>query len=157
MKKLQTIDPIVTNALDFCKAALSDVPKDPDILLLRGIVYLTSNQPRNAVVDFTDVIDQVPINERSYFLRSKAYYELEEFDQALKDCIKAMREGDPKSYGFTDDQIEKMESGLSDVKDINVITDRELQNTLILLADKYKGSKAVRNLFNFQVGLPILN
>jgi len=157
MKKLDQTDPIITDVMSFCAATLSAVPKDPDILLLRGIVYLTSNRPKNAVLDFTDVIEQVPINERSYFLRSKAYYELNEFDLALRDYIKAMREGSHKSYEYTDEQIENMASGQTDVKDINNVTNLELQKTLILLAWHYKDSQAVRRLFQFHVGVAIAN
>ena len=151
MKKLQNTDPIITEALSFCRAALQATPKDPDILLLRGIVFLTSNQPKNAVLDFTDVINQVSVNEKSYFLRSKAYYELEEFDMALRDYIRAMREGNHQAYAYTDEQIAQMTSGQTDVKDINSVTNLELQQTLILLAGKYDGTTAVRNLFQFHV------
>lgn len=151
MKKLSQTDPIITDALNFCRDSLQITPKDPDILLLRGIVYLTSDRPKSAVLDFSDVIDQVPINERSYFLRSKAYYELEQFDLALKDCMRAMREGDRKSYSYSDEHIETLTSTHTDVKDVNNITNQELINTLVLLADKYSDSQAVRNLFRFHV------
>lgn len=151
MKKLQKTDPVITHAMTFCAEKLSLATKDPDILLLRGIVYLTSNQPKNAVVDFTHVIEQVSINERAYFLRSKAYYELDDFDQALKDCIKAMREGDSQSYSYSNEQIEEMSSGKSDVKEVNSITNHELKKTLILLAGKFEDSTAVRDLFHFHL------
>lgn len=157
MKKLQNTDPIIREVMDFCREALRTNPKDPDILLLRGIVFLTSNQPKNAVLDFTDVIEKVSLNERSYFLRSKAYYELEEFDNAKRDCIMAMREGDSESFNYSDTQISEMESENSDVKHVNDITNKELRDTLVLLAGKYSDSKAVRNLFNFHIGLPTAN
>lgn len=157
MKKLQNTDPIISEAMSFCREALLSTPKDPDILLLRGITYLTSGQPKNAVLDFTEVIDSVPVNEKSYFLRSKAYHELDEFDLSLRDYIRAMRDGDHKSYSYTDEEIEVMTSSNTDVKDINNVTDLELQNTLALLAYKYSGSNAIKNLFNYVAGLPIKN
>jgi tetratricopeptide (TPR) repeat protein len=81
------------------KAAISDLDrsififeKEPHPYYTRGIIYFQIGQFKNAVCDFSKVIELCDYyksdyyRESAYFLRADAYVRLEDFEKAIADC-----------------------------------------------------------------------
>lgn len=77
-------------------------PRDPEVVLLRGMMQLQLKNYDQAIIDFTRVITLKPNDEIGYYERGRAYKDSGEYDAALDDLKQAVRidEKDPNAYAI---------------------------------------------------------
>ena len=70
------------DALAYCEELLVERPDDPEVLRLRGSLYLDLNQPRAAVDDLVRAVANNPRDARCHYRLSQAYLRLGQSDKA---------------------------------------------------------------------------
>jgi tetratricopeptide (TPR) repeat protein len=153
MKKLPISDPTIQSSLKFCEQILKTEPYNIDMILLRGVVYLTCDEPKKALSDFNLGVSLVPDNHMPYYLRSKAFYELEEFDYAIQDYLRALKYTNPPNQehidAYPEEVIQKKIATRSNVKDLAGITDGEVKQFLMICSSLYPESIEIKKFLAF--------
>lgn len=80
--RLLQLEAKFNDALAFCEELLVERPGDPDVLRLRGSLYLDLDQPRAAVDDLVRAVADNPRDARCHFQLSQAYLRLGQSDKA---------------------------------------------------------------------------
>jgi tetratricopeptide (TPR) repeat protein len=82
--------PVYSNEFTYAKAGAEEAPQSPVFHELTGQLYLERNEPAAAVNAFNNAIALDSGNSSFYSNRAKAYYQLADFNRALKDDDKSI-------------------------------------------------------------------
>ena len=70
--------------IDYATRAVKSEPKNIEWWRFRGVLYLEFEQYYNAIADFDEMIRLNPNAENGYMWKGKTYYQLKQYDQAIK-------------------------------------------------------------------------
>lgn len=124
---------MICHILDSCNKELEKEPHNVEILRTRGIAYSIAKKYMQAIDDLLQVINALPSDASSYYLKSDCHFQLGEFEKAKEDYVRAtLLERDPA--------IER-----GKIENVTVSDETELADIKTIL--DYEWEKAVRRVF----------
>jgi len=84
-----------SKAMEFYSRAIDLEPSNVRYLTFRGVFLLDLAKPNEAINDFSKAIEHDSKVRDPYYLRSVAYYQLGQYDRAMKDVERAVQNGYP--------------------------------------------------------------
>lgn len=111
MNKILAQCKMLVELLESCNEKLELEPDNMEIVKLRGLVFNAAQLYDEAIKDLNDVIQNLPNDESSYYLRSDCNFNKKEFDLAKRDYMRALKiqfKDDDKEFasGYTEEVIE---------------------------------------------------
>lgn len=121
---------MICGFIDSCNEKLKQEPDNINILRTRGILYNLAEKYDKAITDFERIIDTMPSDASTYYLKSDCYFNKGEFDLAKRDYMRALKlQFDTK---LTDNSIENavIIDG-QDLKDIEKVLEYEKNQAIL--------------------------
>lgn len=124
---------MIRHVLEGCDKALLKEPNNVELLRTRGIAFNLAKKYAEAIDDFLKVLNAMPEDASSYYLKSDCHYQLGEFEQAKQDFMRAaLLEDNP--------DIDK-----SEIKNVIVPEETELEDIVKIL--EFEKNKAILKSF----------
>lgn len=136
MKRLTAECEMAIELLDACYEKLKSEPNNMEIIILRGILHSVVHSYDKAITDLNKVINNLPDDERCYYLRSDCHFNKGEYDIAKRDYLRALKIQFKDDSEFVDGYTEKTISeatisSKSELKKIKKILDYEKKRVLL--------------------------
>ena len=133
MKEILLRNKMIRHVLEGCNKALLKEPNNVELLRTRGIAFNLAKKYAEAIEDFLKVLNAMPEDASSYYLKSDCHYQLGEFEQAKQDFMRAaLLEDNP--------DIDK-----SEIENIIVPEETELEDIVKIL--EFEKNKAILKSF----------
>lgn len=133
MKRLRAQSQMIKELLEACNSKLNTAPERSEILRIRGILYNLSEKYDQAIADLDLVIDTLPHEETTYYLRGHCHYKNENFDLAKQDFIRALKIKDNiKMKDWSEEEILQVKiSDEEELKNIEKVLEYEMNRALV--------------------------
>lgn len=96
MKRIELRHKMICGFLDSCKEKLKQEPNNIDLIRTRGILYNLVEKYDKAIRDFEQIIDTMPKDVSSHFLKSDCLFKMGEFDLAKRIFLRGLQlDSDP--------------------------------------------------------------
>ena len=132
MRRVVLRHKLIGDILDACNKQLLKEPDNIEILMARGVALNLAERYTDAITDFVKIIKKTS-NVSSYYLKSDCHYQLQEFEEAKKDFMRAtLLEDNP-------------DMDMKDIEDVLVPDETELEEVELIL--EYERNKAILKSF----------
>lgn len=130
MRRIAMRQKMVCGFIDSCNEKLKQEPNNINIIRTRGILYNLAEKYDKAITDFEQIIDSIPKDASTYYLKSDCHFHKGEFDLAKRDYMRALKlQFDTK---ITDSSIENaVIIDEQDLKDIEKVLEYEKNQAIL--------------------------